>query len=219
MQTSGGFLDGETFHFSNNLNCFIGGRGTGKSTALQALAYSLGVRDALEEHDNCPGSVVTYCEDTNGILYRFERTRGSPPIVRAKEDQSIKDVPADAFRVEFFAQGDLAEVAKNPLKNPKLLQDFLDRHIAINDLQEQEQQLLQELTQNSAQLVFVRGAIRTGSSVHRSTIQGSVSIVQMGSVLNGQEDGSISILLRDRPHRYDRWLNSLLKNHLRVIRI
>ena len=212
-------MDGETFHFSNNLNCFIGGRGTGKSTALQALAYSLGVRDALEEHDNCPGSVVTYCEDTNGILYRFERTRGSPPIVRAKEDQSIKDVPADAFRVEFFAQGDLAEVAKNPLKNPKLLQDFLDRHIAINDLQEQEQQLLQELTQNSAQLVFVRGAIRTGSSVHRSTIQGSVSIVQMGSVLNGQEDGSISILLRDRPHRYDRWLNSLLKNHLRVIRI
>ena len=173
----------------------------------------------MEEHDNCPGSVVTYCEDTNGILYRFERTRGSPPIVRAKEDQSIKDVPADAFRVEFFAQGDLAEVAKNPLKNPKLLQDFLDRHIAINDLQEQEQQLLQELTQNSAQLVFVRGAIRTGSSVHRSTIQGSVSIVQMGSVLNGQEDGSISILLRDRPHRYDRWLNSLLKNHLRVIRI
>ena len=219
MQTSGGFLDGETFHFSNNLNCFIGGRGTGKSTALQALAYSLGVRDALEEHDNCPGSVVTYCEDTNGILYRFERTRGSPPIVRAKEDQSIKDVPADAFRVEFFAQGDLAEVAKNPLKNPKLLQDFLDRHIAINDLQEQEQQLLQELTQNSAQLVCVSGTIRTGSSVHRSTIQGSVTIVQMGSVLNGQEDGSISILLRDRPHRYDRWLNSLLKNHLRVIRI
>jgi predicted ATP-dependent endonuclease of OLD family len=136
MQTTGGFLDGDTFHFSNNLNCFIGGRGTGKSTSLQALAYCLGVRDTLEEHDNCPGSVVTYCEDANGVLYRFERTRGNPPIIRAKEDQSIKDVPIDAFRVEFFAQGDLAEVAKNPLKNPTLLQGFLDRHIAINDLQD-----------------------------------------------------------------------------------
>jgi DNA repair ATPase RecN len=153
MQTQGGFLDGETFHFSSNLNCFIGGRGTGKSTAVQALAYCLGVRNTLEEHDNCPESVVAYCEDMNGVLYRFERTRGLPPTVRAKEDQSIKGVPTDAFRVEFFAQGDLAEVAKNPLKHPTLLQDFLDRHIAINDLQGQEQALLQELEQNSAQLL------------------------------------------------------------------
>ncbi len=35
--------------------------------------------------------------------------------------------------------------------------------------------------------VFVRGAIRTGSTIHGSAIQGSVSVVQMGSVLNGQE--------------------------------
>ena len=33
--------------------------------------------------------------------------------------------------------------------------------------------------------VFVRGAIRTGSTIRGSTIQGSVSVVQMGSVLNG----------------------------------
>ena len=33
--------------------------------------------------------------------------------------------------------------------------------------------------------VFVRGAIRTGSTSVGTTIQGSVSVVQMGSVLNG----------------------------------
>jgi len=121
MHTTGGFLDGQTFCFSDNLNCFIGGRGTGKSTAIQSLAYGLGVHDTLEELDNCPDDVVIYCEDANGVIYRYERPRRLTPTVRAKEDQSIKDVPADAFRVEFFGQGDLAEVAKNPLKHPVLL--------------------------------------------------------------------------------------------------
>ena len=39
MHTEGGFLSGETFCFSNNLNCLIGGRGTGKSTTTQSIAY------------------------------------------------------------------------------------------------------------------------------------------------------------------------------------
>jgi len=33
---TGGFLNEETIHFSENLNCFVGGRGTGKSTAMGA---------------------------------------------------------------------------------------------------------------------------------------------------------------------------------------
>jgi ABC-type branched-subunit amino acid transport system ATPase component len=154
MHTTGGFLDGETFAFSDNLNTFIGGRGAGKSTAIQSIAYGLGISEALAEHDNCPETTVIYCEDANGIMYRYERGRGFAPDVRAKEeDQPIKDVPADSFRVEFFGQGDLAEVAKNPLKNPELLQEFLDRHISIRDLAENERELLEELAQNSAQLI------------------------------------------------------------------
>jgi hypothetical protein len=33
----GGFLDGQVIHFSRNLNCLIGGRGAGKSTAFEAV--------------------------------------------------------------------------------------------------------------------------------------------------------------------------------------
>jgi hypothetical protein len=33
----GGFLDGQKIHFSPNLNCIIGGRGTGKSTTFEAV--------------------------------------------------------------------------------------------------------------------------------------------------------------------------------------
>jgi ABC-type cobalamin/Fe3+-siderophores transport system ATPase subunit len=153
MQVNGGFVDSCTFHFSDNLNCFIGGRGTGKSTALRSLAFGLGINDEFEQHENCPDNVVIYCEDADGVRYRYERLQGHEPAVQAKEDQSITEVPADAFRVEFYGQGELAEVAKDPLKNPTLLQDFLDRHIVLEDLAQREGTLLEELRQSSAQLI------------------------------------------------------------------
>ncbi|MBN9501503.1 MAG: PHP domain-containing protein, partial [Armatimonadetes bacterium] len=49
MGIAGGFLNGEKLHFSDNLNCLIGGRGTGKSTAIRALAYGLGMIDDFAE--------------------------------------------------------------------------------------------------------------------------------------------------------------------------
>ncbi len=73
---TGGFLHEERFHFSDNLNCLIGGRGTGKSTAIKAIAYALGLYDDFADFDNCPDSVTVYCKDANGILYRYVRTRG-----------------------------------------------------------------------------------------------------------------------------------------------
>ena len=159
MQVTGGFLDAETYHFSDNLNCFIGGRGTGKSSALQTLAHAMGLDDEMETHDNCPGTVIVYCEDSNGIRYRYERMQGSEPIVRAKEEGEIADVPVDAFRVEYYRQGELAEVAKDPLKNPVLLQQFLDRHLILTDLLGREAQLIAALEQNSAQLIPLEGSV------------------------------------------------------------
>jgi hypothetical protein len=159
MHVSGGFLDGETLHFSDNLNCFIGGRGTGKSTAIESLSYGLGVSSDFEERDNCPDSIVVYCEDQDGIRYRYERNRGREPVVRALERKEItEDVPVDSFRVEFYSQGELSEVAKDPIANPKLLQEFLDRHIVLDDLRSREYEILDELEQNSAQLIPIESS-------------------------------------------------------------
>ncbi|SMC41495.1 TrlF family AAA-like ATPase [Sporomusa malonica] len=150
---NGGFLDQENYHFSDNLNCFIGGRGAGKSTAIRSLVYGLGMKGEFAECDNCPDEIVVYCEDANGIIYRYERIRGSVPNVRAREDGQIQNVPVDVFPVEYYGQGDLAEVAKDPLANPILLQQFLDQHLHIKDLLERQKEILRLLRQNSAQLI------------------------------------------------------------------
>jgi hypothetical protein len=152
ISLTGGFLNGEAIHFSDNLNCFIGGRGTGKSTAIRALAYAFGINDEFGDFENCPESVIVLCEDANGVLYRYSRTRNGDIQVKAKEDSSISDVPFDSFRIEYFGQGELAKVGEDPLRNPQLFQAFLDRHTSLSDLLEKESTLVDQLQANASQL-------------------------------------------------------------------
>lgn len=158
LAITGGFLHEEKIHFSDNLNCLIGGRGTGKSTAIRAVAYAFGLNDEFGDFDNCPDSVTVFCEDENGILYRYVRTRGGDIEVKAKEDRSVTDVPIDAFRIEYFGQGELAKVAEDPLKHPELFQEFLDRHTNLRDLLESEESLVTSLKENAGRLAPLESA-------------------------------------------------------------
>lgn len=152
IAVNGGFLNGQVIRFSDNLNCFIGGRGTGKSTAIRSLAYSFGINDEFGEFENCPDSVVVFCEDANGVVYRYERSKGGDITVTANIDGKTTEAPVDAFRIEYFGQGALAGVAKDPLNNPQLLQEFLDRHINLRDLIDAEASLVHQLRENAARL-------------------------------------------------------------------
>jgi DNA repair ATPase RecN len=181
---TGGFLHGETIHFSDNLNCFIGGRGTGKSTAIRALAYSFGINEEFGEFENCPDSVVVFCEDADGVLYRYERAKGGDISVKAKEDRSITEVPIDAFHIEYFGQGELAQVAKDPLKTPQLFQEFLDRHINLRDLTETEESLVTQLRENAARLNPLEASFTqlTGKRQSLAEIEKKLKIAEEGKL-------------------------------------
>jgi hypothetical protein len=43
LAIDGGFLDGSVFEFRDGLNCIIGARGAGKTTAIEFLRYLLGL--------------------------------------------------------------------------------------------------------------------------------------------------------------------------------
>lgn len=167
MHVDGGFLHMERYRLSNNLTCFIGGRGTGKSTALKCLAYGLGASDDIAEYDNCPDCVVVYCLDGQGILYRYERLKGTvEPTVKARESGKTLDAPVDSFRVEYYGQGALTEVARDPLANAQLFQTFLDRHTRLGDQEARSAELLRDLDENSSALrpLEQQAAARTGKA-------------------------------------------------------
>jgi DNA repair ATPase RecN len=154
MHISGGFLDQNTVHFSDNLNCFIGGRGTGKSTALQSLAYGFGKSDKIKSMDNCPHTIVIYAQDKNDVTYRYERQRGGTFLVQAytRADRSINEVPSDSFKIEFYGQNDLSEVSKDPLNNSDTLQNFLDEHINLKELLSKEVELKSNIKMFNSQI-------------------------------------------------------------------
>lgn len=153
MYVEGGFLNGESYRLSDNLTCFIGGRGTGKSTALKCLAHAFGVETDIGKYDNRPDSVVVYCCDAQEITYRYERMAGSSaPTVQAKENGKIIEVPSNSFRVEFYGQGHLADVAADPLSRADKFQAFLDRHLPLDDLVSREQECVAQLDQNGSTL-------------------------------------------------------------------
>ncbi len=82
---TGGFLDGVTLPLSEDLTTFIGGRGTGKSTAIESLRFALGidpigkkvsddfeliVRDVLKSGDHCSGCCRNIGADAAEVHHR-----------------------------------------------------------------------------------------------------------------------------------------------------
>src|SRR3989338_2839455 len=84
---SGGFLNGQCMGFSPNLNCLIGGRGTGKSTLVEAIRYVFDCPVPLESERDIEtmreqvlkGCTITLIfEDNFGEEYVLKRIYGEP---------------------------------------------------------------------------------------------------------------------------------------------
>ena len=145
VSIGGGFLDDAAIHFSDNLSVLFGGRGTGKSTAVRAVAFALG-KDLYDPAQAPFQSVSLFCEDAGGVQYRFDRAAGGDIVGRIRtstEDKSV--VTHEAFPVEYYGQGELGEVAQSSLQDSSALQSFLDRHIAFDGALERQSNLVDDL--------------------------------------------------------------------------
>ena len=89
LEVTGGFLQGIKMDFRGGLNCVIGGRGTGKTTVLEALRFALDRmpnetvdrrrHEAIEkllQANLGTGSIKLELETADGILYYVSRAFG-----------------------------------------------------------------------------------------------------------------------------------------------
>lgn len=117
--------------------------------------------------------------------YRYERQRGGTWKVLAQDKNGNGiEAPAGVFKVEFYKQGHLAEVAKDPLRNTQLLQDFLDQHLALGDALADESALIQELEHNSAELKPLEaGALQLGAKREQlKDVETKLKIAEQGKL-------------------------------------
>lgn len=144
----GGFLDGVTLDFSPNLNCIIGGRGSGKSTALVAIRAALG--QPTDEDANASGrmpdvTTVTFVDRTGSVRTAVRR-RNEQPL------ESSSNTPI-ALTLADMGQDESGRLARDYETEPSTLLEFLDSFVPLSDLRERERGVLSALVDNASEIL------------------------------------------------------------------
>ena len=145
LSWTGGFLDGETVRFADDLTALIGGRGTGKSTVIESLRYVLDVEPIGEGARRDHSAVVSEVLERGTIVelileavspaagrYILRRTVPDPAVVLDSSDSVTELKPLDVTEsVEIFGQHELAEVAEQPSNVASLISRFSEEPVPV----------------------------------------------------------------------------------------
>ena len=167
---SGGFLKGQTIHFSRNLNCIIGGRGTGKSTTFEAVRCLTGTESGAEVVDSevWPHQLHLFWQDEAGQQHALSRPIG--------ESLTNLDDPLDgpiAFELDCFGQGEAARVREQAKGDPLALMKYLDTFTGVHDAIEEERLIRDDLQEQRVKIVE---AVKNVGSIPQT--QRSLTVVQ-----------------------------------------
>jgi energy-coupling factor transporter ATP-binding protein EcfA2 len=179
-QFEGGFLDGVSLDFSDNLNCLIGGRGSGKSTALLSIRAALGATTGPDEDpddtERMPSVTTVRFIDSTGSERVATRHRGQAPV-----DESGAPV---RLRLADLGQDESGRLARGYDDDPELLLNFLDGFIVRHSFEEQETDLLAQLADNGAEITKTNTARRQIEEFEREE-------ARLAASLKAAEDGKV----------------------------
>lgn len=138
----GGFLDKQAVHFSRNLNCIIGGRGTGKSTTFEAIRCLVGSPTEAEMVDSevWPNQLHLFWKDEAGQEHSLSRSIGG----QIENMNDAQDGPV-TFGIDCFSQGEAARVREQAKTDPLALMKYLDTFTGVYDALTEEATILQSL--------------------------------------------------------------------------
>ena len=165
LSVIGGFLDGLHLEFGEGLNCIIGARGTGKTTAIEFIGYALDLLpnqehaaqdrkriDTLVKRNLNGGRMEVGIRTKDGTPFKVMRSYGDDPIVLDEDgDPTPVALKSGLFRAEIFGQNAVELIADRPLFQLDLIDSFSNQ--AIGEINSRERQLTSMLTANAHQLM------------------------------------------------------------------
>lgn len=162
VQITGGFLNGWDVALNPNLNCVIGGRGTGKSALLEILRYTFDLAAKSEEntrqarslleHVFPAGARATVYLQVDGTAYRVEHISGrEPEVFRADSDELLSIKPAGLLPLQIYGQKEIYHISLSSGSQLRLLDN--DVAEALRPLIEEENRLLRELVANAEEIL------------------------------------------------------------------
>lgn len=162
MTVNGGFLSDQKIHFNKNLNCIIGGKGTGKSTVIELIRYCLNTQstsDYIKSNEDSHikyalnnGKVTLYVQAENGMVYRIERCLDEDPKTFTEDGNELnlnfRDFYNEFFRCETYSQNELLNIARN-FQNQLMM---IDQYVDLTDLEEREKIIQGSLSKNQMEI-------------------------------------------------------------------
>jgi DNA repair ATPase RecN len=163
---STGFLQGIEIEFNPNLNCLIGGRGTGKSAIIELMRY-LWEQEPLRPDDKRRSFIDVFLPETTGAVlevmdtrtqpatqYRVRRRgRGESKVERAEGAMWLPTQlqPRDLFRLDIYGQKEVLYTSEDVRSQL----DLLDRLIGepMNQLKRDRDAVLVDLRRNREELI------------------------------------------------------------------
>jgi hypothetical protein len=130
VRFQGGFLDRQEIQFSPNLNCIIGGRGTGKSTTFEALACLSGApsENGVVDSEVWPGELSLYWRDAAGQAHSLQKLTGED--VTNLDDGDYGPV---SFSMDCYGQGETTRLGQRAKTDPLALLNYLDRFVDLTE--------------------------------------------------------------------------------------
>lgn len=157
----GGFLDGQIIRFNKNLNCIIGGRGSGKSTLIESVKVTSGNQrdngneDRLIDSEVWPDKLTLYYRDEVGTIHELVRTKGDYTINQTDPANGITVVP-----LESYGQGETTQFIQDSKDAPAILSEFLDRFIDFDGLNYDEEDLRSALLDNHQKISTLEAELK-----------------------------------------------------------
>jgi energy-coupling factor transporter ATP-binding protein EcfA2 len=177
----GGFLDGVTLEFSPNLNCIIGGRGSGKSTALLAIRAAVGAHLSPEDDPDAEGRMP------DETIVRFIDSAGSERVALRRRGQNPIEPDSGSpvrLRLADLGQDESGRLARGYDDDPRLLLAFMDGFVVRYEFEEREADLAAQLAENASDVERTSGTaqqIERLESEH-ARLDASLKAAQTGRV-------------------------------------
>jgi ABC-type lipoprotein export system ATPase subunit len=211
----GGFLDGLKLEFGPGLNTVIGGRGTGKTTILELIRYTL---DAVPEDPEAQkriralvaknldfGRVELGIQTSSGMSYIVSRSQDEAPVV-LKEDRTPTDLVlgiGGLFRADIFSQNEVESIADRSDSQLGLIDSF--DPATIGELTVQAGHLARDIDGLAKQMGQLQGKV----DALRAETQELLSVEEQLKGLAGPANGDTAQVekahqdkaLRDRERR------------------
>ena len=165
LTVQGGFLDGININFDDNLNCIIGGRGTGKTTVLEFIRFAFNLMpdqekfpeeyrgiEKLISHNLETGKIRLQIETKDGMTYFIEKTMSEDYVVTNEEGEKVNLYleTGDIFNAEIYSQNEIGKIADEPLYQLRLVDKFISQD--IDKIEEAIRMIKHDLKQNANEL-------------------------------------------------------------------